>query len=100
MTISDLIFIGTIEIVYLNKKYIMQTYIAKTINGEPLELEDNYSFWLPISELIKAPKRLAITHLLDKDLIRYFESKEFSIIFTCDNNHNIINIETKKCEKE
>lgn len=96
MDIADLKYIGNVQIVYPNKKYIMETYIANKVDGEPLELEDNYSYWLPISDLIKNEKRFAITHLLDKDLIRYFESQKLNIIFTCYNNHSISNIEIKE----
>lgn len=41
-------------------------------------------------------KRFAITHLLDDDLINYFESEKINILFTCDDNHNITNMEIKE----
>lgn len=93
MDIDDLKCIGKVSIIYPNKKYIMKTYIANKINGIPQEFDDNYSYWVPISELTKNEKRFAITHLIDDDLIKYFESEKLNITFTCDENHNIINME-------
>ena len=95
MDINDLKCIGNVEIIYpgKNKKFVMKTYIANKVNGNPLDLDDNYAYWLPINELTKNEKRFAITHLLDDDLINYFESEKINILFTCDDNHNITNIE-------
>lgn len=92
MDLEDLKCIGKVSIIYPNKKYIIKTYIASKINGIPQEFDDNYSYWIPISELTKNEKRFAITHLID-DLIKYFESEKLNIIFTCDKHHNIINME-------
>ena len=89
MDIDDLKYLGNIEIVYPNKKFIMKTYIANKINGNPQEFDDNYSYWLPIKELIENEKRFAITHLLDDDMIKYFGSNNLNILFTCDNENNI-----------
>lgn len=76
MNIDELRCIGNIEIIYpnSNKKFVMKTYIADKVNGNPMELKDNYSYWLPIDELISIEKR-----------------------FTCDQNHNIINMKIKEC---
>ena len=63
-----------------NKKFVMKTYIANKVNGNPLDLDDNYAYWLPINELTKNEKRFAITHLLDDDLINYFESEKINIL--------------------
>lgn len=94
MMIDDLKCIGKTEIIYPNenKKYIMRTYIANKINGEPQEFADNYSCWIPINELRTEEKRFAITHLLDDDMIKYFESNKLNIIYTCDSEHNIIDM--------
>ena len=94
----DLKCIGNVEIIYpgKNKKFVMKTYIANKVNGNPLDLDDNYAYWLPINELTKNEKRFAITHLLDDDLINYFESEKINILFTCDDNHNITNMEIKE----
>ena len=62
-----------------------------------MELKNNYSYWLPIDELISIEKRFAITHLLDDELVKYFESEKINIIFTCDQNHNVINMKIKEC---
>lgn len=98
MDINDLKCIGNVEIIYpgKNKKFVMKTYIANKVNGNPLDLDDNYAYWLPIKELTKNEKRFAITHLLDDDLINYFESEKINILFTCDDNHNITNMEIKE----
>ena len=98
MDINDLKCIGNVEIIYpgKNKKFVMKTYIANKVNGNPLDLDDNYAYWLPINELTKNEKRFAITHLLDDDLINYFESEKINILFTCDDNHNITNMEIKE----
>ncbi len=95
MDINDLRCIGKVEIMYLdkNKKYVISTYIANEVNGRPLDLEDNYTYWLPIKELINNEKRLAITHLLDDDLIKYFKKEKVNILFTCDDHHNITEME-------
>ena len=95
MDIDDLRWIGNIEIIYPNKKYVIKVYITNKINGIPKEFNDNHSYWLPINELKEKEKRFAITHLLDDNLIKYFKSKKINILFTCDNNHNITNIEIK-----
>ena len=98
MDINDLKCIGNVEIIYpgKNKKFVMKTYIANKVNGNPLDIDDNYAYWLPINELTKNEKRFAITHLLDDDLINYFESEKINILFTCDDNHNITNMEIKE----
>ncbi len=93
MDIDNLKCIGRVSIIYPNKKYIMKTYIANKIDGTPQECDENYSYWIPISELAKNEKRFAITHLIDDDLIKYFESEKLNITFTCDENHNVINKE-------
>ena len=95
MDIDDLRWIGNIEVIYPNKKYVIKVYITNKINGIPKEFNDNHSYWLPINELKEKEKRFAITHLLDDNLIKYFKSKKINILFTCDNNHNITNIEIK-----
>ena len=86
--------IGNIQIIYPdnNKKFIMKTYIANKVNGEPQEFEDNYSYWIPIKDLTENEKRFAITHLLDDDMIKYLKSNNINIIFTCDSNHNVIDM--------
>lgn len=96
MDIDGLKCIGKAEIIYpgKNKKFVMKTYIAKKVYGKPLEFKDNYSYWLPVNELLNKEKRFPITHLLDSDLIQYFQSEKINITFTCDENDNIINIET------
>ena len=55
MDINDLKCIGNVEIIYpgKNKKFVMKTYIANKVNGNPLDLDDNYAYWLPINELTK-----------------------------------------------
>lgn len=94
MDIDNLKCIGNIEIMYPNKskKFIIKTYIANKVNGNPQEFDDNNSYWLPIKELTKNEKRFAITHLLDDDMIRYFDSNNLNILFTCDNNHKIVDM--------
>lgn len=101
MDINDLRCIGDVEIIYpnKNKKFIIKIYIANEVNGYPLDLEDNYTYWLPINELIKNEKRFAITHLLDNNLIKYLKAEKINILFTCDDNHNITNIEIKDAYK-
>ncbi|MCI8445850.1 MAG: NUDIX hydrolase, partial [Bacilli bacterium] len=81
MDIDELRCIGNIEIIYpnSNKKFVMKTYIADKVNGNPMELKNNYSYWLPIDELISIEKRFAITHLLDDELVKYFESEKINI---------------------
>ncbi len=97
MDIDNLKCIGNIEIMYPNKskKFIMKTYIANKISGDPQEFDDNYSYWLPIKQLTENEKRFAITHLLDDDMIKYFESNNLNILFTCDDNHNIVDMKIK-----
>lgn len=92
MDIDNLNYIGSVQIIYPNKKFVMKTYIANEINGNSENFDDNYSCWMPIDELISKEKRFAITHLLDDDLIKYFNSKSINILFNCDNNHKIIDI--------
>lgn len=98
MDIGKLKYIGNIKIIYPNKskKFVTKTYIANEVNGEPQEFDDNYSYWLPIKELTKKKKRFAITHLLDEDMIKYFESNNFDISFTYDNDHNIVDIKVNE----
>lgn len=98
MDIDELRFIGNVETVYPDKdlKFVLKNYIASKVNGNPTEWEENYSFWIPIKELISNEKRFAITHLLDNELMDYFKSEKIDILFVCDENHNIINTEIKK----
>ena len=93
--IDDLKCVGKVSIIYpnKNKEFIIKTYIANKVDGVPQEFEENYSYWMPISELTKNEKRFAITHLIDDDLIKYFESEKLNITFTCDKDHNVINME-------
>ena len=95
MDISELRYIGNVDIIYpdKNKKFVMKTYIANQVDGEPLEFDENYSYWMPIQKLINEEKRLAPTHLLDDNLMDYFKTEKLNISFTCDNNHNITNVE-------
>lgn len=95
MDIDDLKCIGNIEIMYPNKKFIMKTYIANKVNGDPQEFDDNYSYWLPIKELTENEKRFAITHLLDNNMVKYFESNNLNMLFICDDNHNVIDMKIK-----
>lgn len=94
MEIDDLSCIGKVEIIYPSqeRKFIMKTYIAHKIDGIPQDLEDNYSYWMPIGEFTKTEKRFAITHLLDEDLVKYFNEEKLNITFTCDEKHNIIDM--------
>ena len=94
MNVDNLDYIGVIKTIYpdKNKVFNLKVYIGNNVIGSPKELEENYSYWMPISELIEKDKRFAITHLLDKDLIKYFDTKGFDITFICDENHNIINV--------
>lgn len=95
MDVDDLRCIGKVEVIYPNqdKKFVFKTYIETKIKGIPQELEDNYAFWMPITELISNKKRFAITHLMDKDLKKYFEQENLDIRFICDYNHNIKDIQ-------
>lgn len=73
MDIDDLKCIGKVEIIYPNKKFIMETYVANKVIGNPQEFDDNYSYWLPINELTEKERRFAITHLLDDDMMKCFK---------------------------
>lgn len=95
MDIDDLKCIGKVEIIYPNKKFIMETYIANKVIGNPQEFDDNYSYWLPIKELTEKERRFAITHLLDDDMMKCFESNNLNILFTCDNSHNIVDMKIR-----
>ena len=72
MDIDELRCIGNVEIIYpsRNKKFVMKTYIANKVNGNPLDLDDNYSYWLPISELTNNEKKTYYA-LMSYILIRY-----------------------------
>ena len=74
----------------------IQTCIREFKEETGMDINDNYAYWLPMNELTKNEKRFAITHLLDDDLINYFESEKINILFTCDDNHNITNMEIKE----
>ena len=81
----------------LNKNLCIaiKTYIASKIDGTPQEFPENYACWVPIKKLIAEEKRLATTHLLDDDLIKYMRDEKVNMIFTCDSNHNVINMEIR-----
>lgn len=97
MNVDELKCIGKIEIIYPteDKKYAIKTYIASKIDGTPQEFPENYAYWVPIKKLIAEEKRLATTHLLDDDLIKYMRDEKVNIIFTCDSNHNVINMKIR-----
>ena len=59
-------------------------------------MESVRSLYLKIAKLTNNEKRFAITHLLDDELMKYFQSEKINIIFTCDKNHNVINMEIKE----
>ena len=92
MTINDLTCIGTTEVIYpeLNKKFVLKTYVANQVSGEPQDFDENESFWLPINQLRNENKRYAVTHLLDEEMMHYFKFGKLNITFICDSNHNII----------
>lgn len=98
MDIDELRCIGNVDIIYpdKDKKFVIKVYAAGKVSGNTIESEENYVYWLPISKLIDNEKRFAITHLLDDDLVKYFKSEKLNILFTCDDNHNIIKLEIKK----
>ena len=95
MNINDLRCIGNVEITYpdKNNKFVIKTYIANKVNGSPLDLDDNYVYWIPINELTNKEKRFAITHLLDDDLIKYFEKEKVNILLIFYNKYNITNFQ-------
>lgn len=47
---------------------------------------------MPITDLINQDKRLAITHLLDDDMKEYLKAPGFNITFTCNDNHEVLNL--------
>ncbi len=95
MDVSKLEYKGQVEIIYPDRKFIMNTYIANEVSGFPHEVEENYSYWMSIDDIVKNNKRFAITHLLDDKLIENFKSGNMNITFICDDNHNVLKMDLK-----
>ena len=83
------------KILNKNMCIAIKTYIASKIDGTPQEFPENYACWIPIKKLIAEEKRLATTHLLDDNLRKYLYDEKVNMIFTCDSNHNVINMEVR-----
>ncbi len=92
MNISDLNYMGKVTIIYPAKIFALNVYATTKIDGKPQDFPENSSEWLPIADLVKNEKRLAITHLLDDDMRTYLNTPGFDITFTCSHNHEILDI--------
>lgn len=92
MDIDDVNFMGKVNVMYPAKTFELEVYSTNTIKGNPQEFSENYSGWMPITDLINQDKRLAITHLLDDDMKEYLKAPGFNITFTCNDNHEVLNL--------
>lgn len=92
MDINDVNFMGKVNVMYPAKTFELEVYSTSTIKGNPQEFSENYSGWMPITDLINQDKRLAITHLLDDDMKEYLKASGFNITFTCNDNHEVLNL--------
>ena len=96
MLVDDLSFLGKVTVVYPAKVFDLNVYGAGKIKGEPQEFDENSSQWISISELVNQDKRLAITHLFDDDLKDYLATPDFNITFTCNENHEVLEVRSAK----
>ena len=92
MDIDNVNFMGKVNVMYPAKTFELEVYSTNTIKGNPQEFSENYSGWMPITDLINQDKRLAITHLLDVDMKEYLKAPGFNITFTCNDNHEVLNL--------
>ncbi len=99
MKISNLQEIGTMITEYPDRIYHFVLFQAHTYTGDPQNFEENNSFWIPISELLKEEKRFAITHLLDENYKKKFLEANIHVKYIMDENDKIIEIEKlgKRC---
>ena len=106
MKISNLQEIGTMITEYPDRIYHFVLFQAHTYTGDPQNFEENNSFWIPISELLKEEKKqkkkkivVVSTHLLDENYKKKFLEANIHVKYIMDENDKIIEIEKlgKRC---
>ena len=85
-------YIGTVNIVYPSKKYIMKFYQAVEIRGEPKEFKENSSHYIAVDELLNNSKIFPTIYILNDKYIKLLKTKNFDITIYCDKNHQITNV--------
>lgn len=85
LTADGLKYAGTVVNSSPQKVFDIQVYVSRSIRGKPYSPEGNSAIWLPLSYVRKYPKRLPVTHLIDKDKIGLLTSDQ-TFIFTCESD--------------
>ena len=93
MNISNLQEIGTMVTEYPDRIYHFTLFLAHAYTGEPQNFDEDDSFWISISELLKEEKRFAITYLLDGDYKKKFLEAKIHVKYIVDENDKIVGIE-------
>ena len=79
---------GNAIIEYPNMIFDFDVYIVNKYEGNPIEFEENYSFWIDIEELLKQDKKIPSIEIL-----KYLNNEEIKIKIYVGEDHKILNIE-------
>ncbi len=82
ITPADLHYVGRIINQTPDLIYDLQTYTSTSISGTPHNSEGDQALWLPIDEIRQYDKRLAITYMVDPELVSLLKTPGFEITFT------------------
>ncbi len=89
VTATDLHYVGRVINQTPNLIYDLQTYVTHNISGTPHNSEGNTALWLSLDEIRNYPKRLAITYLINPELIPLLSASDFEIQFTSNAEHYV-----------
>lgn len=79
---------GNVIIEYPNMIFDFDVYKVNEYNGNPVEFEENESFWIDIDKLLKQEKKFASIEIL-----KYINLENIKLKILVDENHNILKIE-------
>ena len=85
-------YIGTMNIIYPSKKFVMKFYETIDVRGEPKEFEENSSCYITIKDLVSYSKIFPTIYILNDNFIELLKTKNFNITIECDEEHKIINV--------
>lgn len=88
---------GIIITEYPDRKFIFETFVTSSYEGEPQEFEENTSEWINIEELLKKDKVLSNIMMLDRFFIKGLLDKDsnFEIHINVNEDEEVLNVEYK-----
>ncbi len=86
---------GNLIVEYPDRIFDFEVFVAKKFHGSPVELQDNFSEWIEIDELLSKNNILSNIQLLNNKYIKYLKdnNQDFKIHISVHDNENIENIE-------